>query len=88
MNELIRKEPFCAKHDVHLTTYNVIPMATNIGMIEWVQDTKPLRNCIEEQLNNKGLLVRIQENYRLFVAKFKGDAMGKGNKYKIVAWIL
>ncbi|KAI8329229.1 hypothetical protein BC941DRAFT_384857 [Chlamydoabsidia padenii] len=81
-NELIRKEPYCKKHDVHLTTYNVIPMATNIGMIEWVQDTKPLRNCIEEQLNNKGLMVRVQENYRLFVAKFKGEIMGYHNLFK------
>ncbi|CAO3576402.1 unnamed protein product [Absidia cylindrospora] len=82
MNELIRKEPYCAKHDVTLTTYNVIPMATNIGMIEWVQDTKPLRNCIEDQLNNKGLALRIQENYRIFVSKFKGEIMGYHNLFK------
>ncbi|KAI8098597.1 uncharacterized protein BX664DRAFT_288171 [Halteromyces radiatus] len=82
MNELIQKESYCIRHDVHLTTYNVIPMSTNLGMIEWVQDTVPLRNCIDEQLNNKGLTVRVQENYRLFVSRHKGEVMGYHNLFK------
>ncbi|KAI8075324.1 hypothetical protein BC940DRAFT_249003 [Gongronella butleri] len=79
MNELIRKEPYAAQHDVELKTYNVIPMSTNIGMIEWVNNTKPLRNCIVEEFGNNRVMLRAQEGYRNFVAKFKGDVMGYHN---------
>lgn len=52
-------------------------MSTNVGMIEWVDNSKPLRHCIEEELKNKAQLIRVQENYRIFVSRFKGDVMGK-----------
>ncbi|CAO3615261.1 unnamed protein product [Cunninghamella echinulata] len=82
INDSIQKEPYCAIHDVNNTTYNVIPMSTNVGMIEWVDNSKPLRHCIEDELKSKAQLIRVQENYRIFVSRFKGDVMGYHNLFK------
>ncbi|ORX51884.1 hypothetical protein DM01DRAFT_1063713 [Hesseltinella vesiculosa] len=82
MNELVRKEPYSTQHQVRLKTYNVIPMSTNVGIIEWVNDTKPLRYCIQDQFNNNRVMNRVQESYRLFVSKHKGDVMGYHNLMK------
>ncbi|KAG0180275.1 hypothetical protein DFQ29_000972 [Apophysomyces sp. BC1021] len=82
MNEMIHKNAFCAQQNIFLKTYKVIPMATNVGIIEWVDNTRPLRSCIEEQMKNKVQLSRVQESYRAMVSKYKGDTMGYHNLFK------
>jgi DNA-dependent protein kinase catalytic subunit len=52
-------------------------MTGSIGVIEWLDDTKPIRACIEEKPVRKNQMVRLQEAYRSWVANFKGDTMGK-----------
>ncbi|KAF7728429.1 hypothetical protein EC973_006107 [Apophysomyces ossiformis] len=79
MNEMIQKNAFCSQQNILIKTYKVIPMATNVGIIEWVNDTKPLRTCIEEQAKGKVQLNRVQESYRTMVARHKGDMMGYHN---------
>ena len=38
-------------------TYAVIPMTSRVGLLEWVNDTKPLRTIItEEMVKNKRFL--------------------------------
>ncbi|KAG1019202.1 hypothetical protein G6F26_010314 [Rhizopus arrhizus] len=54
--------------------FKVIPMTTNLGLIEWVDNTKPLRACIEQALDNKSRMIRVQDRYRAWIAQ-KG---GKG----------
>ena len=56
MNDILHGNPYCARHNVTIRTYKVVPMATDVGMIEWVNDTIPLQAClnsIEPQINNK-----------------------------------
>ncbi|KAI9251048.1 hypothetical protein BY458DRAFT_559563 [Sporodiniella umbellata] len=74
MNNMISKNTFCLSQNICIATYNVIPMATNLGLIEWVDNTKPLRACIEEELDNKSKITRMQDRYRGWIAT-KG---GKG----------
>ncbi|KAI8883147.1 hypothetical protein K501DRAFT_333495 [Backusella circina FSU 941] len=69
MNNVISKNGYCARQEVNIVTYTVVPMASNIGIIEWVDDTKPLRACIEEEVNSKMLFNRMQGLYRAWISK-------------------
>ncbi|KAJ3391638.1 hypothetical protein HDU84_005588 [Entophlyctis sp. JEL0112] len=48
MNELISRNPFCSRNRVNIVTYKVIPMSTSLGLIEWVDGTKPLKACFAD----------------------------------------
>ncbi|GAB5585937.1 hypothetical protein Unana1_00837 [Umbelopsis nana] len=79
MNSVISGNTFCSRQGIYLITYKVIPMTGSIGVIEWLDDTKPIRACIEEKPVRKNQMVRLQEAYRSWVANFKGDTMGYRN---------
>ncbi|TPX36936.1 hypothetical protein SmJEL517_g00919 [Synchytrium microbalum] len=46
MNDIMSKDPHCARDRLHLTTYKVIPMTQNLGIIEWVSNSMPLAVCL------------------------------------------
>jgi DNA-dependent protein kinase catalytic subunit len=50
MNNIMRQDPACCKRNLSLKLYKVIPMAKDVGIIEWVENTKPLKAIIEEEL--------------------------------------
>ncbi|KAI9025750.1 hypothetical protein CLU79DRAFT_699113, partial [Phycomyces nitens] len=62
--------------------FTVIPMASSIGMIEWLDNTKTLKSCIEEQMGDKKTLTKAYTEYRSYVASFKGNYMGYHNLFK------
>ncbi|CAF4757853.1 unnamed protein product [Rotaria sp. Silwood1] len=50
MNDLYDNDPNCNQsNSAHITvqTYKVIPMSTKLGMIEWLDNTRPLKELIE-----------------------------------------
>lgn len=77
MNQLLKKDSYCARQNILINTYNVVPMSSNIGLIEWVSDTKPLRSCIDERPEDKVSMNKATEAYRTYIARFKGSMMGK-----------
>ncbi|CAO3672189.1 unnamed protein product [Umbelopsis ramanniana] len=76
MNTIISGNAFCLRQGIFLTTYKVIPMTGSIGVIEWLDNTKPIRACLEERPARKNQMVRLQEAYRSWVSSFKGETMG------------
>eukprot|EP01119_Soliformovum_irregulare_P013151 TRINITY_DN3471_c1_g1_i1.p1 TRINITY_DN3471_c1_g1~~TRINITY_DN3471_c1_g1_i1.p1 ORF type:complete len:703 (-),score=223.51 TRINITY_DN3471_c1_g1_i1:67-2175(-) len=50
MNEILNSDPESYKRRLSIKTYQVIPMTTKVGMIEWINNTKPLKEIIEEEL--------------------------------------
>ncbi|KAG1168656.1 hypothetical protein G6F71_008958 [Rhizopus microsporus] len=74
MNDMVSKNSFCSSQNIQISTYNVIPMTTSLGLIEWVDNTKPLRACIEEQVDTPARISHMQDKYRSWIAQ-KG---GKG----------
>jgi DNA-dependent protein kinase catalytic subunit len=50
MNGILAHDTACAKRGLTLRTYQVVPMTTRVGMIEWVSGTKPIQMLIQEQL--------------------------------------
>ena len=58
MNDILHSNPYCARHNVTVRTYKVVPMATDVGMIEWINDTIPLQPCLESIEPNIGFKAR------------------------------
>ncbi|KAI8613655.1 hypothetical protein BC830DRAFT_1219655 [Chytriomyces sp. MP71] len=67
MNELLLKNAFCSRNRVTLATYKVIPMSTSLGMIEWVEGTKPLKACFSETPQFEKRFVESREALMSFV---------------------
>ncbi|KAG0303333.1 hypothetical protein BGZ98_006787, partial [Dissophora globulifera] len=81
MNDIMRKDPQCSQQNISIGTYEVVPMSGSLGILEWVDNTKPLRHCIESEITQKDLWRETQAQYNKFVASFKGDMMGYHNLF-------
>ncbi|CAM9347147.1 unnamed protein product, partial [Choristocarpus tenellus] len=55
MNSLLALSASCARSCLSNRTYKVVPMTTDIGLIEWVKDTRPLKGVIEAGLGGREL---------------------------------
>ncbi|KAF9955057.1 hypothetical protein BGZ72_004086 [Mortierella alpina] len=81
MNDIMHKDPQCSQQNISIATYKVVPMSGSLGILEWVDNTKPLRHCIEGEVSPKESWKRTQEQHNRFVASFKGDMMGYYNLF-------
>ncbi len=55
MNDLYNNDPNCNQSNsahISVQTYKVIPMSTKLGIIEWLDNTRPLKELIEECYTN------------------------------------
>jgi DNA-dependent protein kinase catalytic subunit len=43
MNEIFIHTPATCKRRLAIKTYQVVPMTGKVGMIEWLNDTRPLK---------------------------------------------
>ncbi|KAL5017908.1 hypothetical protein ScPMuIL_003630 [Solemya velum] len=46
MNQVFDKDPACRHRKLHLRTYQVIPMTPRVGLIEWLNNTQPLKEFL------------------------------------------
>ncbi|KAG2383045.1 hypothetical protein C9374_005012 [Naegleria lovaniensis] len=53
MNNILDQDANCKQRELSIRMYKVIPMSTEVGIIEWVDNTMPLKAIIEEQLNKE-----------------------------------
>jgi len=51
MNQILTQDTAAAKRKLLVHTYQVIPMTSRVGIIEWLDNTKPIKTILEEQLN-------------------------------------
>lgn len=51
MNRIFLSSPDCAKSDLHLKTFNITPITKRLGIIEWVNNTEPLRETLDYELD-------------------------------------
>ena len=56
MNEIFSKDTECAKRDFNIGTFNVIPVKRNLGVMEWVKNTIPLKSVIEREMSEGHIL--------------------------------
>jgi hypothetical protein len=45
MNEIFVRTAATCKRRLAIKTYQVVPMTGKVGMIEWLNDTRPLKVC-------------------------------------------
>jgi len=49
MNGVFDEDAACRQRHIHIRSYSVIPMGTDIGMVEWVGQTSPVKAVIEAE---------------------------------------
>jgi len=82
MNEILSRDPAASKRGLRVTTYQVVPMTSKVGIIEWINDTKPLREILEEQLAIQTKMPRSQVSIsRLEATKIHNDWIQEYSKY-------
>jgi len=47
INRMLSADVKCSQRRLQLTTYAVLPVSKRIGLLEWVQGTKPLKDYVE-----------------------------------------
>ena len=53
INEIFKHDSQCSKRKLFIPTYRVIPMTRKVGMIEWINNTKPIKALIEEEISKE-----------------------------------
>eukprot|EP01080_Neovahlkampfia_damariscottae_P000233 gene233-4479_t len=49
MNNILKTDHTCHQRNLTLNTYSVIPLSKNVGMVEWVQNTAPMKEILDKQ---------------------------------------
>jgi DNA-dependent protein kinase catalytic subunit len=98
MNGILREDPACSQRGLSLKTYNVIPMTPRVGMIEWVQNTKPLKDFVQSALDDNEMknytkpsamqtdwLKKYTSNYKVMYKKALRSEVEKKYREKVQA---
>ncbi|KAJ3150478.1 hypothetical protein HDU86_006651 [Geranomyces michiganensis] len=85
MNAIMRESGRCG--DLALRTYKVIPMSTTLGILEWVGNTKPLREVLTSMPGYAEEQSRAENRHDAFVRSFNKNSVSSlgelyGNMYK------
>lgn len=51
VNNLLKQNPVTRKRSLRIRTYKVIPLSPNAGLLEWVENTLPLRMYLVDSPN-------------------------------------
>eukprot|EP00043_Microstomoeca_roanoka_P020233 m.242128 g.242128 ORF g.242128 m.242128 type:complete len:4198 (+) comp17134_c0_seq1:181-12774(+) len=80
MNQALAADPACSARGLSLRTYNVIPMTTRIGMLEWVPGATIFKEMInlgmtdaERDEAKTRRITTPQDHFSQFVGKFTKD---------------
>jgi len=65
VNTLLSVDPASFTRRLHIQRYPVIPLAPNVGLIGWVQDTDTLHVLIRDYRDSRKVLLNIE--YRLML---------------------
>ena len=49
MNTIFSDDPACMNRDLHIKTFNVVPITNRLGTLEWVDNTEPMKNIINRE---------------------------------------
>lgn len=50
MNDVLRRNALTNARGLQLETYQVVPMSMQLGLVEWVEGTAPVKSLLEDQL--------------------------------------
>lgn len=49
MNTILSDDSNCMNRDLHIKTFNVVPISNRLGTLEWVDNTEPMKNIINRE---------------------------------------
>lgn len=83
INDLLKLDSRCYQRNLSIKTYQVIPMTTKLALIEWIPDTKTLKEAINSSRDDEE--VRRQDacetspayKYQLFIESASKDLQSK-----------
>ncbi|KAJ1565616.1 hypothetical protein HK096_001352, partial [Nowakowskiella sp. JEL0078] len=78
MNKIMEKNSYCSGRRISLHTYKVVPMSTNLGIIEWVSNTKPLRACMSDSPHFEKQNSNANSIFNKFLGTFVKNNVFKG----------
>ncbi|XP_022778667.1 DNA-dependent protein kinase catalytic subunit-like isoform X5 [Stylophora pistillata] len=86
MNDIMANDSACSQRGLRLRTYQVIPMTPRVGLIEWMNNTKPLKGVLNSAMTKAENDHYIGPNgagacYRNWIDKFKGDPRNPSRFY-------
>ncbi|XP_036089192.1 DNA-dependent protein kinase catalytic subunit [Rousettus aegyptiacus] len=53
MNVILSQDAACSQRNMHLKTYQVIPMTSRLGLIEWIENTFTLKELLLSNMSQK-----------------------------------
>lgn len=77
-----------------LSSYHVLPLSKNLGLIQWVEETKSLKEFVEFSIVDKNILIDVASEYHNWIMKAENSssiskcyrkAVIKYNKEEVVA---
>lgn len=87
VNRLLNNKPETEKKDLTITTYSVIPLSTNTGLIGWVQNSDTLQQLIREYRKNNNIRNETEGNLMQTMCS-KYDNLCLANKVEIFRNVL
>lgn len=49
MNTIFAASPACLNRDLHIKIFSVIPVTNRLGILEWVDNTEPMKMIINKE---------------------------------------
>ena len=83
VNTLLASTPSCARHDLGIQRYSVVPLSTNSGLIEWVPQCDTLHTLVRDSRLSRSVLLNIEHQLMLH---FAPDLASLGVLQKIEAF--
>lgn len=81
-NKTLRNDTSCKRRYLSINTYDVVPLSTSLGLIQWVDGTKSLREFVEFSMPDKSVIETVANEYGQWIEK-AGRASGRVNSYKL-----
>ncbi|CAI2170936.1 4833_t:CDS:10 [Funneliformis geosporum] len=83
MNEIMKKDSFCSQHNITQKTYKVVPITGQLGIIEWINNTRTMRCFIERELNDPKVFTDAQSMHSRWASNYYNIIM-KANRDNVV----
>lgn len=84
MNRTLRNDPGCRQRRLAIDTYEVIPLSSSFGLIQWIEDTRSLDELVQFTLtpNEKQCCCIIRNEYEKWIEKAAPTKRIKSDCYK------
>ena len=80
-NKTLDNDANCKRRYLSINTYHVVPLSTTLGLIEWVDNTKSLKDFVEFSLPDRDLIESIAGKYDSWIGKASKSSQ-RSHNYK------